>query len=84
MKRDHDLIYGVLKGSPDILLFMPRKQATDLARVWAALHTAKTWGDFRDKMPLDDYEEYMVARFDDRENPRPADAEPFKRAVKDI
>ena len=80
LERDHNLVYGVLKDSPDILLFMPRKQAKDLARVWDALDTAETWGDFRDKMPTDNYEEYMVGCFDDCKSPRPADDAPFKRA----
>jgi hypothetical protein len=80
LKGDHDLVYGVLKADPDILVFVPRREAVSLESVWDALHTAKTWGDFRDKMPPDDYEEYMVACFDDCESPRPADEAPFKRA----
>jgi hypothetical protein len=79
MKRDHDLIYGIVKGSPDFLLFIPRKEATDLADIWEALITAKTWGGFRAKMPPEDYEEYMVDSFDDCERPRPDDDTPFER-----
>jgi len=74
---DHDLIYGIMKSTPDFLLFIPRKEATNLAQIWDALHHAKTWGEFRSKMPADEYEDYMVRSFDDSEKTRPSDAEAF-------
>ena len=42
MKRDHELIYTIHKGAPHFLVFMPGKEATDLARVRVALNAAET------------------------------------------
>lgn len=78
MERDHDLIYTVVSASPDCLLFIPRKEAMDLARIWNALRTAKTWREFRDKMPADEYEDYMVRSFDDNGKRQPKEDASFK------
>lgn len=80
--RDHDLIYAIHKNapiekSPDFLLFMPRKLAMDLANAWDALRHSKTWGEFRSKMPADEYDDYMARSFDDCGKQRPADSEVF-------
>jgi hypothetical protein len=40
--------------------------------------TAKTWREFRNQMPTDEYEDYMVRSFDDNDRPRPEDGAPFK------
>jgi hypothetical protein len=84
-ERDKDLIYGVLKmpkhphmeDYPDYLVFIPRKMATDLASDWEALHTATTWGEFRAKMPPEEYEAYMARSFDEDNAPRPNDETQF-------
>lgn len=78
-ERDHDLIYAIHKNAPDFLVFMPRKRAADLARVWDALYSARTWGEFRNKMPAEEYDDYMTRSFDDNEKPRPRDDEAYSQ-----
>jgi hypothetical protein len=74
----HDLIYTIVSASFDWLLFIPRKEAMDLARTWDALGTAQTWQEFRDKISAGEYEDYMVRSFDDTGKRRPKDDAPFK------
>jgi hypothetical protein len=75
--RDHDLVYAIHKNAPDFLVFMPRKKAIELTMIWDALDSAKTWGEFRRKMPPEEYDEYMERSFDEDEKPRPKDEEAF-------
>ena len=50
------LIYGQVD---DYLVFIPRQRAVELAAVHDALHSAKTWGEFRARVSRDDYQQAL-------------------------
>ena len=69
---ERDLIYGVYVGqTSSTLIFIPRSRAVALARVWNAIHTAKTWGEFRKKMQRKDY---GLILYDEENRRKPSDA----------
>jgi HEAT repeat protein len=52
-----DLVFGEIDGS---LVFLPRAMAEDLAAVWKALGSAKTWAQFRSMVSPQRYEETVA------------------------
>jgi hypothetical protein len=72
-----DVVYGVYGETESTLVFIPRARALSLAQIWDAITTAKTWKDFRQKMPRDVYEEHMATIYDEANEPRPADGRDF-------
>lgn len=51
-KDDHQLVYGVVNGG---LVFIPKERAIELSWIWEAQREAKTWGEFRKSIPLEDW-----------------------------
>lgn len=51
-----DLIYGEVAES---LVFIPRKQAEELASVWVALGASSTWGEFRARVSTQRFDEFV-------------------------
>jgi hypothetical protein len=61
------LLYGMCSGE---LVFIPKARAKELARIWRALHTATTWGEFRRLAGRAAYDD-LVERLLDNEERRP-------------
>ncbi len=53
---DMNIVYGVTGMG---LIFIPEQRAQELAHVFVALTTAKTWGEFRKMLPSETYEKYL-------------------------
>jgi hypothetical protein len=51
------LVYGPIPRGPEQnLVFLPEDEAFRLASIFHAIESARTWGDFRDLMPPDDFD----------------------------
>jgi hypothetical protein len=77
-----ELVYGVYRN--DELVFIPKQQAFELAQLREALTTAKTWGEFKAKVPAHLYKEtvYLYSDYEeddeDGEEPEaPGDKDEF-------
>jgi hypothetical protein len=71
------LVYGICGDVVPTLVFIPRARAVELALVWRAIRTSKTWREFREKMPRDIYLVRMKASFDENGKRRPAGGDKF-------
>jgi hypothetical protein len=70
------IVYRVVHHNGS-LVFAYESDAERVARIHEALNTARTWGEFRAKMPSADYSE-VVQRFDEDGERRPRASDPFK------
>jgi hypothetical protein len=48
VRHERQLVYGVINDS---LVFLPKRKAHRLARLWEAITAAKTWGELRAMLP---------------------------------
>jgi hypothetical protein len=53
-------------------VFAPEDVALENHRIHEALETSRTWGDLKDTMPPEAYEELIRSQFDEDGEPRPA------------
>ena len=68
-----DIVYRVVAIASDSVTFARRSDAEEVALIWTALKTAKTWGEFRAKLPDGEWEANLEDFFDES----PPDEEPF-------
>lgn len=69
------LVYGEL---PDWgLVFIPEREALELARLYQALLFAETWGELKASITPGRWRQIISASFRDDEEPAPADDDPF-------
>ena len=59
--NNRKIVYGQLRQS---LIFIPLEEACRLARIHIAVRTCETWGEFRSKMPHNDYLHLLTDRGD--------------------
>jgi hypothetical protein len=69
------LLYGQCGGE---LVFIPEARAEELARIWGALHAAKSWGEFRHLAGTAAYGDLVERMLDSEElERRPRRTDPF-------
>ena len=49
-----EILYNTSEPSQGVV-FAEKERATAVAQIWSALNTAKTWGEFKAKMPVDEF-----------------------------
>lgn len=68
------LVYGEVDGG---LVFVAEDQANSLRSLWAALHTADTWGELQGQIDETSWKEIVAAVTDGGEEPEPQPDAPF-------
>ena len=68
-----DIVYKEIDIAPDSVTFARRSDAEEVAQIWVALETAKTWGEFRAMLPEGEWEENLEDYFEEG----PPDDKPF-------
>jgi hypothetical protein len=66
-----EVVYGQFRGN-DLLVFIPKWRADELAATWKVLHTPSTWGELEAGLTADRFEEAARQVWDDEEPPADA------------
>jgi hypothetical protein len=78
--RGSDLVFGRVSPGPDedTLVFIPVQRAFQLATIYRAIKGAKTWRQFKEMIPTEDWNELLVEFQENEWTPDPD--EPFECA----
>jgi hypothetical protein len=74
--RGSDLVFGVIRDAAgeDTLVFIPVGRALQLAAIHRAIKVAKTWRQFREMIPAEDWNELLAEFREDDWTPDPDEA----------
>ena len=72
-----NIVYRVGGDGFDGALFAGSDEAEYVGQIRQALYNSNTWGEFRRQLPAGEWEQNLAEKFEFREDPIPADDEPF-------